>query len=450
VTQAGAGSQTLDETDVLLLKAVADIGMIAGVAAAVGLTPSAVVRRLARLERRVDGRLVRGDGGRLWLTMAGRTLLAAGLEFLEAVAAGARRMSDAEADRPPDLPRLRIAGFGTNWSGLVDDLAARLPGLLVDVHSAEPGAAEEIYARGRADAVYLWEVSGEPAVLNRPARTYAVLDEPLWVALPATHPSAGRAAVALHTLAAQSWILGPTGLSERLLRAVCRAAGFAPRIGATVDSAPAGRSMIGHGLGIALVSPLTAVPGAGARMVFRPLAGPPRRRLVLAVDGAVVGDRLARFLLERLRHGYATTAASRNPEYRRSNDFPVDAGASAMAGAPDAGLLNGLRAAAVAPEASTPRTGSIGLEDLHVLRVVAATGSVNRAARKLLISQPALSRRISRLERDLGARLFVRSHRGSTLAPGAHLLLDELDDAEANLRAALRSIVDKPVNGTSM
>ncbi|HEV2779180.1 MAG TPA: LysR family transcriptional regulator [Actinophytocola sp.] len=428
----------LDETDVLLLKAVADIGKVEGAAAAVGLAPSTAVRRLGRLERRIEARLCRGDPDRLRLTAAGRTLLAAGLEFLGAVAVGVRRMSDAAPGVAPELPRLRIAGFGTHWTALVDELAGRLPGLLVEVHAAEPVAAAELYDRHRVDAVYAWEISGRRLSLGRPAEVRTVLDEPLWVALPATHPLAGSDRVPLRDLAAESWIAGQ---DEQATREAGRAAGFVPRIGHVVDSAPTARSMVSQGLGVALVSPLTVAPSAGAGLVLRPLTGAPHRRLVLAVDATVVGDRLARVLVRRLRAGYAATAAARNPDYRRSPDFPLPVMAPVDELEPDAGLLAGLRAS-TEPAVPAPRAGAIGLDDLHLLRVVDEAGSVNRAARILMISQPALSRRISRLERNLGTRLFVRSYRGTELAPAARVLLAEIDSAEANLRATLKSIVE--------
>ncbi len=59
------------------------------------------------------------------------------------------------------------------------------------------------------------------------------------------------------------------------------------------------------------------------------------------------------------------------------------------------------------------------LADLELLVVVARTGSLGRAAEELGISQPAVSRRMARLERSLGVELLQRGHRGTTLTtPG--------------------------------
>lgn len=54
-------------------------------------------------------------------------------------------------------------------------------------------------------------------------------------------------------------------------------------------------------------------------------------------------------------------------------------------------------------------------EHLYSLRVIAQCGSINKAAKVLFTSQPALSAVVSSLERELGAPLIERSRSGITL-----------------------------------
>lgn len=54
----------------------------------------------------------------------------------------------------------------------------------------------------------------------------------------------------------------------------------------------------------------------------------------------------------------------------------------------------------------------IGVEDLQAFVEVAASGGFNRAARRLGLSKSVVSRRITRLEADLGARLLNRTRQG--------------------------------------
>ena len=96
----------------------------------------------------------------------------------------------------------------------------------------------------------------------------------------------------------------------------------------------------------------------------------------------------------------------------------------------------------------------MSLAQLEYFVAVAEEGHVGRAARRVHISQPPLSRQIRALEDELGARLFERTPKGMRLLPAgerflghARSVLRALDDARASVRerpAAQRMVACKP------
>lgn len=77
------------------------------------------------------------------------------------------------------------------------------------------------------------------------------------------------------------------------------------------------------------------------------------------------------------------------------------------------------------------------------MRCVAEHGNISAAARELGITQPALTKIVSRVEDLVGARLFDRQPRGVSLTPFGDLVLRRLDRVESemlNLDAEIRSM----------
>jgi DNA-binding transcriptional LysR family regulator len=69
-------------------------------------------------------------------------------------------------------------------------------------------------------------------------------------------------------------------------------------------------------------------------------------------------------------------------------------------------------------------TVSLELRQLECFVAVAEERSFHRAARRLHMTQPPLTRRIKRLERELGTQLLLRNPHGVDLTPTGRVLLD--------------------------
>jgi DNA-binding transcriptional LysR family regulator len=87
----------------------------------------------------------------------------------------------------------------------------------------------------------------------------------------------------------------------------------------------------------------------------------------------------------------------------------------------------------------------VSLAQIRYFVAVAEEGNVGRAASKLHIAQPPISRQIRALEDEIGTPLFQRTPRGMTLLPSgeaflgrARAILSAVDEAASAARSAGR------------
>ena len=79
----------------------------------------------------------------------------------------------------------------------------------------------------------------------------------------------------------------------------------------------------------------------------------------------------------------------------------------------------------------------IQLDDIDYFLAVAEEGQVRKAAQRLGISQPAVTKALQRLEKALGFELFERSVKGMALTRVA----EQFRQRTSSLRGALRDAV---------
>lgn len=85
----------------------------------------------------------------------------------------------------------------------------------------------------------------------------------------------------------------------------------------------------------------------------------------------------------------------------------------------------------------------MNLAHLSVFHLIAKHGSVSRAAEELHLSQPAVSKQLASLERELSVRLFSRSGRGMGLTESGSVLLsysERLFALEAEAERAIEEV----------
>src|SRR5262245_34298774 len=69
----------------------------------------------------------------------------------------------------------------------------------------------------------------------------------------------------------------------------------------------------------------------------------------------------------------------------------------------------------------------VGIHDLRYFRAAATAPSLRQAARSLLVTQPALTHAVRRLETHVGRPLFERRRTGVRLTPAGTQLLAQVE-----------------------
>lgn len=83
----------------------------------------------------------------------------------------------------------------------------------------------------------------------------------------------------------------------------------------------------------------------------------------------------------------------------------------------------------------------INLNSLKIFLEVASSNSFLEASNRLFISQPAISKSMSKLEEDLNITLFYRANKGISLSPSGEILYNYIKEAKDLLLTCERALV---------
>jgi DNA-binding transcriptional LysR family regulator len=263
-----------------VLHVVHTAGSVVGAARALHVTTSAVSQQMARLEREVGQRLTERLGRGIRLTEAGELLAREACDLLahaEQVEARLARHRGAVAGT------LSIAAFATAARGLLPsalrDLRSRYPDMSVSLSEQEPHEAIPALSRGDLDIAVVQEWPDAALAIPGSLARRDLLEDSLDVALPAGHPLAGQASVAINELADDGWISWSTGqICHDWLVRTLRAHGAQPRILHTASEHSTQLALVAAGLGAAVIPRLGREP-APASVRFVPIDPSPVRRI---------------------------------------------------------------------------------------------------------------------------------------------------------------------------
>jgi len=248
----------LDVKRLRVLREVAARGSFSAAADSLDYTQSAVSQQIAALEREAGTRLVDRSARGVRPTEAGRALV----RHADVILA---RLADAEAELEALAGlrggRLRLVSFASAGATIMPRAIAlfreRHPAVELSLEAAEPDEALAKVKAGEAD-VALTIDAPFCAVEDEGIEQVHLLEDPMYVAMPAGHPLAAKPKIRLGELRDDAWIGGSRrGCPDTmiLLRA-CNAAGFEPRIAFHSDDYLAIQGFVAAGVGVSLIPDL--------------------------------------------------------------------------------------------------------------------------------------------------------------------------------------------------
>ena len=251
----------LDVRRMRVLREVAARGSFSAAADSLAYTQSAVSQQIAALEREAGTRLVERSARGVRLTDAGRSLVAHADVILA-------RLADAEAELEAIAGlrggRLRLASFPSAGATIMPEAIARFrdrhPAVELTLEPAEPEPSIAKLRAGEVDLVLDITAGFRPPRDDGVERTH-LIDDPMYVCLPAGHPLAHKRDLKLEELAEESWILGTTGScpdASIFLRS-CQLAGFEPDVAFNSDDYFAIQGFVAAGMGASLIPDLALI-----------------------------------------------------------------------------------------------------------------------------------------------------------------------------------------------
>ena len=249
---------------------VCDQGTTLAAARALGISQSAVSRRLAQMEAALGVTLFRRQHGRLIPTPENRALrgqISAVLTQSLRLEALAREMAVGETA----MRMLKVA-FPASLTltivpEIIADFTASHPQVQVELHTGTYDLIEHMLQDNRAEIGFLRMPTRRSGLLTTP-----LIEVPTVCVLPEAHPLTALPEIAARNLAGQPLILlGKARQPRREIDLMFMAAGIAPQIRVEAHSVMAACALAAQGLGITIVNGLMARDYAHLPIAIRPL-----------------------------------------------------------------------------------------------------------------------------------------------------------------------------------
>ncbi len=273
----------LDARRLKIFCAVAEAGSFTAAAGRLHLTQSAISQQVAILEREVGIALVERLPRGIGLTEAGRLLAERAQVLLRDMAS-----LEHELHRLADPPtKVKLGVFSTAGAHLVPVVVQtyrqRFPDTQLVLHASQPDDLEAELDGGTIDVGLTWDYD----FLTRPMGTLHrqhLLDDPLCLLLPRTHPLAHETEPQrLADVADEPWVVrGHRAPYHDAFEVMCRIAGFEPDVVFRTEDYQSVQGLVAASVGVA-VAPRLSMTAQRPDIVVRALHKPVFTRRIDAV-----------------------------------------------------------------------------------------------------------------------------------------------------------------------
>lgn len=257
--------------------AIAEEGSLTRAAARLGIQQPPLSQQLRALEGELGFTLFRRHARGVEITAGGESFLADARSLLAAAGAAARRALRVASGQVGAL----TIGLATSAAGhplaprAIREFRRRHPAVALTFVDGNAAALTEAVQERRVHVALVRAPVARPAELHQES----LLEEPLLLAITATHPllARRRASIALADLRDEAFILvrrpGAPGMYGDLV-AACRRAGFDPRIVAEVGNMFVNTMLVAAGVGVSVV-PASMAHSFAHEVAYLPIRSAP-------------------------------------------------------------------------------------------------------------------------------------------------------------------------------
>ena len=235
-------------THLKVLDAVARNGSVTEAAKELNYSQPSVSHHLGRLEAATGAKLIQRVGRGIRLTPEGELLAGRATEILGRVDAASAELA---AHVGLSAGRVRLAGFQTVLSTLVPKAAAELarshPGIELNLVDAHPDEGLKMLRSGHVDIALIFRDT-DTGLDDEGVRLTHLLDDPLYLV-------SDRPDQRLEDHRDSAWVGGCDRCRAATVNA-CERAGFSPRIAYACDDTVVTQSLVGAGMGVAIINGL--------------------------------------------------------------------------------------------------------------------------------------------------------------------------------------------------